>query len=68
MLRGGFVVPKWDWFHNGKLTGEVLVGDFVGFGFGCSSILGIVDLFVMRLGLRYWLMSSYLAKEFQFGT
>ncbi len=56
-------------FQNGtRVTGLGFVEDFVGLGRERSSILGIVGLFVMRLRLRYWLMSGYLAKEFQFGT
>jgi hypothetical protein len=52
----------------GKITGLGLSEDFVGFGWGGSSILGIGALWVIRHKLRFWLMSGYLAKEFQFGT
>jgi hypothetical protein len=42
--------------------------DFVGFRSIGSSILGIVESDVMNYELRFWLMSGYLAEEFQFGT
>jgi hypothetical protein len=52
----------------GMVTDLGFAEDFVGFGLGGSSILGIAGLCVMRDGLRFWLIRGYLAKESQFGT
>jgi hypothetical protein len=51
----------------GMVTDLGFVEDFVGFGLGGSSILGIA-IIRNRAELRFWLMNGYLAKEFQFGT
>jgi hypothetical protein len=68
VLKGMGASSKMGLFQNGKGIELGFGEDFMGFGRGCSSILGIVELWTGRDEWLLRLMCRDLAKEFQFGT